>query len=255
LPAIALGAEIADIETDDEFILKDYFIKRLEMMPISQTTTAGDAGKLSLLAVNKTAAIQNVCAKSIVGGPPGLCEPNICIVKLHPGKFLRVRKFGIRSGKSGVDGRWFGVLAARYYSYEGGLPVLTSAPSVFNLGYKTYGTIGPLEPLRLAVSELLRRLAVVREGIQVQKTLAVKVEERQDGMVYIGMDGESWTLANLLAKYCYRLDPTIPDVRAYAPYIGEIGTLKIRHPDWKALVIKAIDAASGDLLAIDQKKK
>jgi DNA-directed RNA polymerase subunit L len=262
-----------DIETDDRFILADDFQKCIERIPILQEIDPDEfkTWKLTLNITNSTDEVISVKSGDIEISQRGEIIPtgeimsaNIPIMELHSINYLKISKMKIIQGLPKVDASKFAPVSNTRYEIldmvplahdaddEPGVSSMKQNPSKFHIGYTTYRNVKDpktiifrcCDSFTLSLTEFLQELGV----IEVDKTIShfseiLDVETRGPYTIFHFKE-ESWTLVNMLAKYCFLLDPEIPIVTpAIIHPSTEIGVIKIRHSDPIKIMIDAVSLA------------
>jgi DNA-directed RNA polymerase subunit L len=284
LPVKVLSFDLEDLETDDAYILPDVLVNQIGYIPIAQNdlissgnrqTAQAEISKASLLVVNNTTEIINVTTSDIKFAnttmSKELFDPQICITKLHPMKYLSIRKFKLIEGRGLENSGFFNLLANVRFSSAAVSSVLSAIPTSFTLGYTTYGNIDPLEPILMSCNELTRRLNLIKNGLSEAAMAAnldmktasnptskstsgilnnnqIQIEYQAGDMVHVIIENESWTLANLISSYCYKLQEDIPFVTPFvAPTLDNRAIIKIVFPQWRTLILDSIAHIIDDL--------
>lgn len=265
LDVVALSADVKDIETDDRYILPDVVISQLESLPINQEIEF-DANSLELKAINTSTEIRTVFSNSISISDKAssnsisvkdILSDNLFITKLHATKSIHIKHMKLIKGKALTDANSFTLLSNITYKILDINPKsqssLTSQPSKFKLGYTTSRNISAKKPIIMCCINLIDRLESILKELVTDNPhgFHVEIEDHPDNLHHIYIDNEYWTMANLLSKYCYLMDNQIPFV---APAIVHPSTnkayVKIKHNDWKNILIAAIKEAVEDLTIV-----
>ncbi len=193
-------------------------------------------------------------------------DDNILLMRLRPGKFLKLRNITIVSGTSAKDAGKFSLLNNIYYKpldiqpYDQftnkGTRSIEHDCKSFELQFTTCGNIMPREVMNAVHAKLSDDLADLKKKI----TLFASA---QQGTYYSGQDcevtytdevynfkfnGHYISELMLIAMCCYRLDETIPFCTATVERFDSIvGIVRIKHADATKLLLKAIDVCQADL--------
>jgi DNA-directed RNA polymerase subunit L len=244
-----------DIVTTDKFILNDHLKKRLELIPFQQNLKDIDNFKISLDIKNTSDDIMTVYSRNIIiADSKGnkldsdkYFSGSIPIIQLRSDKSLQVNKIGIVKGCGKNDSGKFNLLSNISYEILDVVPCeeskfektgqssLNSTPSHFKIGFTTYRNIDPKKVINLCCDCITDRLQNIQKelhNIKNETTIyfsdTLELEIRNDVKLY-HFKGEFWTIANIIARYCYLEFPEIKFVCA-----------SIIHPSKEESIVKII---------------
>lgn len=266
MPTWCLSFNEKKMETDDEFILSDLLYKNITLLPITQEideNTFSDC-KIKLFKFNNTTEIIDIKASDIIvesksKHPPLIPNANILIIRLRPGKFIKIDEFKFLHGRSFEHAGKFSLLnnvsfkqltPVNYDMYKKeGSRSIEYDPTDFHISFSTAGNILPKTIFNLIQSEFKRRLESIENKIKLY-------EESKENKLFFTSDnfevsfeheiyfykfmGEYITIPYMIAQKSYMLDN---DVLFCSPgvirYDSNVGFIKIKHPEPNTLLLKA----------------
>jgi hypothetical protein len=279
----------SDLSSDDRYILSDFIRKNIENIPINQDIEYFTAYKqnisISLYKLNTTTDIINIYSHDIVINKisqdgkitkqlrvEDYFAPNVVIISLHPGKYVKVSNIKITDGFTYENAGKFAsvanieydildVVPLQYNQYEDnvGKSSLVSNPTKFYISYTTYGNIAPKGIIKLCCDTLRDRLQIIYDElnkVDINKLLyysdILKIELKDD-LLYIYITNEFWSIGRLIAKYGYLEDNNIPFITAgiIHPSVNKC-YLKIKHAQPIELLKNAIKMAILDISIINE---
>ncbi len=193
-------------------------------------------------------------------------DDNILLMRLRPGKYLKLRNITIQTGTSAVDAGKFSLLnnimyepldMQPYDQFTGkGTRSIDHDCKSFQLEFTTCGNILPKEVMKLVHTKLSSDLTDLKKKIQLYINAG-------SGSYYSGQDCEV-TLRDdvynfkfighyiselaMIAMCCYKLDDNIPFCAATVErYDSIVGLLRIKHVDFTKIILKAIETCQKDL--------
>jgi len=106
MPVKILTATVADIETDEEFLIRDELLDRIHATPIDQNLKEDAVFKIDVLNNDTSKRIGHVYSSEILPlagsaqdfSAGRLCDTKFRIAELHPGKHLRVKNINVLIG-------------------------------------------------------------------------------------------------------------------------------------------------------------
>jgi hypothetical protein len=300
LPVKCLTFDEKALETDDEFILSDLLVKNINLIPIRQEINMSEYESYSmfLYKYNDTNNIISVKASDIrvvlneknknkkdtkkdkeshkdesknkgkdIPLDSLIPESNIIVIRLRPGKYIKITELSLIEGQSKTSASKFSLLNNVKYEptdmkpYDAltgtGTRSIEYDPKEFALAFTTAGNIQPSTVMKLLCDSLRNRLEKCKDK------LVTYIESKQTGKYYYanGLEievrddiyhykypGEYITIAYMLAQRCYMLDTNIQFCSpAIDRYDNEIGIVKLKHADPSKLLLKALDACIGDV--------
>jgi hypothetical protein len=276
LDTYCLHLEEKSLETNDDFILSDVFIKNINLIPINQELDMDEISKLSisLRVFNDSKDIIDVKASDIKIKNTNtnllISNDNIILMRLRPGKFINVTAFTVEVGKAKTYAAKFTLLNNVSYKITDVEPYdqfkNTGTRSIdadcknFDLSFTTSGNISPKIVINRLTKELNNQLNRCREKI-VNYSLT-------DGKYYFSNGLEVTTVGDVriykfineyitfnytVAHKCYLLDKNITYCsRSVSRYDNEVAIIKMTHPNCNKLLLSAIDEI---LLEVEQLRK
>jgi DNA-directed RNA polymerase subunit L len=151
-----------------------------------------------------------------------------------------------------VSGIYYDILSADTASAASSDSTMTSSPTRFKLGYRTYGNIEPKAVIVKTANTLLQRLATIASELDQAKKLPYFSECMEintvDKLTIISIKNETMTLANAISRYVYTIEPHILYV---APAIINTDVnkvlIKLNHSEPIKLAKLAVKALRADL--------
>lgn len=91
LPVKILHAEVSDIDTNEEYLIRDELLDRIRAIPINQSVNSDQKFTIDVVNTNKSQRINHVYSSQISGNEHGkLADKMYRIAELHVGRYLRV---------------------------------------------------------------------------------------------------------------------------------------------------------------------
>ncbi len=278
IPVISMHVEEEDIKTDDSFILADFLKKNIELIPFEQDLSDADVEnmRLSLSVENKTDEIITVYSGDLEIQQGKTKKPidnwlstTIPIIKLRPTLSLQINNIKLTRGVGKRDAGKFLLLSNISYKIMDVKPVeetkynktgessLNSAPKHFRLGFKTHRNVAPKKVMKECCDQISARLVALQAELTSIKSTTIvhfsdliDLESKGDVKIF-HFKNEYWTLANIMAKYCYLIDNAIPFVTSGIIHPStEESVLKIQHADPVKLINAAIKRILGDVATV-----
>jgi DNA-directed RNA polymerase subunit L len=269
--------EYKDVETTDPYILSDLLKKQVDLLPINQDMDYSDIS-LSLDIKNDTDYIIDVKAGDFVALKANkkinidrIISPLIVISKLRPGETLAIKNIKIKEGIGREDAGAFSNVSNIYFKpldieplnidKNIGKSSLVSNPTRFKLGYGCHrNTDSPLSILKRACDTLRKRLETIivdfkniKDGDEYYYSDLLQVETKKN-VKEVHFKNESWTIANIIARYCYTL--TDGHIKFVSPSIvhpeKDTAIIKIAHPEYNKIIIKAMLSIQDDLKIVEK---
>ncbi len=275
LPVRSLYFEDSALETNDRYLLIDYVRTTLSMIPILQDA---DMSKylIYLSVSNNTNKKINVTSgdiklvakgdkkKNNVSVSKLLNIPNITFYELGPNCTMRIKEITIVEGFAKDNAAAFSLLDNVSYSPIGLAPYdeekvsgTRTIPKDFRISFKTSGNVTPSYIFNLLADTFIARLNNAKDKLSTYNEQKTKEDYyiAENFEVIISDDeysfkfhGEYITMAFMLAKKCYLLDPSIlfcaPTINRYD---DEIGIVRLNHPDATGLLISAVDECINEI--------
>ena len=277
LPVVCLSLEEKALDTNDDFILSDVFIKNINLLPINQELSKDqtDTLSISLAITNDTNDIIDVKASDIKIKKHDISylipNANIIIIRLRPGKFINVSSFTIESGYGKHNAAKFSLLNNVTYAItdvvpydqftDTGVRSINADCKAFDISFTTASNITLQTVVKLLAAELTQQLTRCREKIATYATdnssyyFANGLEVTTVGEVRVyKFFNEYITLNYMIAHKCYLLDKNIVYCsRSVNRYDNEIAIIKMIHPNCNKLLLAAIDELLSDVELVRSK--
>jgi DNA-directed RNA polymerase subunit L len=272
-----------DWASDDKYILSDFLKTNLEHIPINQDQNY-DSIVIYLYKINTTDDTINIYShdlvmekhdkngKIVVLPTSDYLAPNIAIIKLQSGKYIKISNIKIITGLTYENAGKFAAVSATEYEILDVIPLyqskaefsgnssLVSNPSKFKIGYTTYGNISnPKSILMHCCDTLIERIQLIKNELELVNTKELDIAyfsnkmkiEQDKGILLIYIENESWSVGRLISKYCYLEDSNIPFVTAgiIHPSVNKC-CIKIKHLQPIIILKKAIEKIIIDLTII-----
>lgn len=272
----------SNIQCDDEFILgmNDLLMKNLSLVPVYQTgdfIDSFDNYKTFLNVYNNTNDVIDVkvsdieCYSKKNKSTDSLLsklvpDSNITLIRLRPGKFLKLTSIVLQSGKACDNYAKFSLLNNVKYApldidpYDQFTKKGTKSIEVdckqFALEFTTCGNISPHDTISKVVDVLSADLLDIKKKITIYSGVkldtyyrgeACEVEISDDVYNY-KFPGHYITVVCAIAMRCFKLDENILFCSATVErFDSVIGIIRIKHANPNKIVIAAIDACLEDL--------
>jgi DNA-directed RNA polymerase subunit L len=244
MPIKHLTASLVDIKTTDPYIVAEAILKRLEMIPISQSVH--EDAKFSLRTENNSNRYADVLSSEIKLNGVATSKhitPSIPICDINSGCSFSINDISVKESYGYANARVsIGRIAYEIIGTDFNQPPTNSVPTNFHLEIETPGIIDPVEMVRKAIDNLFARLAAIDYD---QSTVI------EFNMSKLTILNETHTIGRLVSWYMYQIDPTIEYVacRTLHPSKREC-VIDIRHPDSSSLYRQAVAAIKDDLAAL-----
>jgi DNA-directed RNA polymerase subunit L len=106
-----LDVEIEDIDTDEEYLIRDEFRDRVNLIPIDQSINEDSTFIIDFVNTDASVPWTRVYSKDIHGAP---CDERFSIAELRPGKHLLVSDIYVREGFGYENAKYSPVCGVRY---------------------------------------------------------------------------------------------------------------------------------------------
>ena len=106
-----LDVEIEDIDTDEEYLIRDEFRDRINLIPIDQSINVDSTFTIDMVNTDTNAPWSRVYSEDIHGAP---CDGNFSIAELRPGKHLKVTDIYVSEGYGYENAKFSPVSGIRY---------------------------------------------------------------------------------------------------------------------------------------------
>jgi hypothetical protein len=198
-------------------------------------------------------------------------ESNSLVVRLRPGKYLKVNHLLFERGMQKDDAARFSLLNNIRYkpidiipynifaktTEERGTRSIEHDSKEFNIQFTTCGNITPKEVIKLVYNRLNKELNLIKDRLmKYSKTDITKKYYNDEGIEVANKNelytytlyGQYLTTVNMISQRCYLLEPSILYcAQAVKRFDNEIGIIRLIHADPNKLLISAIDACLDDL--------
>lgn len=273
----SMDVDEGNIITDDKFILGDVLKKRIELIPFQQKIDDINDLKISLTVENKTDDLMTVYTRHMTITDKKnksldiekYFSMNIPIIQLRSNTSLEVKNINIVKGCGKKDAGKFCLLSNIYYEildvkpfeeskYEKkGQSSLNSNPEHFKIGYTTHRNIEPKKIMTMCCDGITNRLSAIQlalANIKNDTTVyfsdLIELESKGDVKLY-HFKGEYWTIANIIARYCFLEFKDIKFVCACIIHPStEESIVKIRHPESVKIINAAIEHILADIAIV-----
>jgi DNA-directed RNA polymerase subunit L len=269
----SMSVNINDIITDDKFILSDYLKKNIELVPLTQIEDCKGLS-FSVNKINKTDDIICIYTRDIeVSDKSGkkldnekYFSTNIPLIKLRSGNSLEIKNIFIDRGCAKQDAGKYCLLSNLSYEILDVIPLeenkygktgessLVSLPKHFRISYKTHRNIEPKTIMHICCDLIIKRFNdILNELVNIKNDSnshfsdLIELETKGDIKFY-HFKREYWTIANIIARYCYNEYKDIKFVCACIihPSVEE-SIVKIRHPNSLKLLTESIKKITADI--------
>jgi len=234
----AMFAEYASMETNDPILIPEMVLLRLRMIPIDQKIDLN--AKFELIATNTTDTVRDVKSSEIMRLGESKAKPvfneTFTICTLAPGMSISISPIIIRQEFGFTSGDGMHVVAVQTVSravdqkpintFEpeaGGLSSRVANPRVWEIIFKTIGTMTPDEIIRAACDSIIDRVSKV-------KALLYSIVNNADEYL-LTINGESDTIGNLFMRTICDLYPDITAVAYSCESVGRGVTIRVRCDD------------------------
>ena len=243
MPIKHLTVSLTDIKTTDPYVIGEAIRKRIEMIPISQSTDED-----SVFAVrfeNNTDGYIDVSSSEIkLNGVASSKDilPSIPICDINSGTSFTindirvVESYGFDNSRASI-----GRVAYEMIDQDFTVPSVMSEPTSFRLEVETAGVINPVEMVKKAIDNLISRLDQIDYSLNVVEFDIYKLT----------IPNETHSIGRLLSWYVYQKEPTIKYVASRVPHPSQRECiLDIHHPQGEALCKKAVEDIKNDLVSL-----
>ena len=270
-----------DIESDDRYILTDHLRNNIEMIPFLQEikNTEADELNISLHVENKTDDTITVYSRDIIihDKQKKLLDNSdyftttIPIAQLKAGKFLTVKNITIVTGVGKTNAAKFALLSNIEYEIldvkpldvtkfsRNGESSLMSSPSHFAMAITTHRNINVKRVMPMCCDAIIKTLSGIKDALKnIKETDVVyfsdiiELETKGDVKLY-HLKGEYWTIANIIARYCYMACPDIAFVCSSIIHpLTEESIVKIKHTDSLKILHESVESIIADIQIINK---
>jgi hypothetical protein len=285
LLTLCISAEEKNIITDDKFIgdALDGLIKNINLLPVKQELINSD--KLDKLDVylhkyNDTNDIIDITiddfkikdsAGKSVNIEEVFPETNIIVIRLRPGRYIKINNMFFEKGYSKNNAAKFSLLNNIIYYPTDIMPFDIHAKdekkrgvrsadynsSSFFIKFITCGNIAPKTVINKMIDTISENLNIIKSRIEkynksedIKKYYSdegIEVFNKNDVLHYV-FSGQYLTMMNMISQRCYMLDSTIPFITGGVErFDTNTGIIKIMHADPNNLLLQAIESCFKDL--------
>ena len=201
-------------------------------------------------------------------------ETNCLVVRLRPGKYIKINHLFFEKGMQKDDASKFSLLNNITYQpldikpydiyaktdSEKGTRSIEHDCKEFKITFATCGNIEPTHVIELLYNRLTQELnAIKQKVIKYSQSDVSKKYYTDEGIEVTNINnivtytiyGQYLTTMNMLSQRCYVLDTSISFCcSAVKRYDSEIGIIKLTHADPNKLLITAIDSCIQDMKMI-----
>jgi DNA-directed RNA polymerase alpha subunit len=266
IPTYCLDVLDTDIESNDEFILNDMLTKNINLLPVKQEIKDPEKASASLNISNNTNQIIDITSSDIQCEGCEIVDDNIIVIRLRPGKHLKIKKLSIIRGYGKKRSDKFSLLNnVQYWPIDHepydiksntGERSINKDPTEFYISCTTCGNIQLKTLVNLLNEELTERLTKILDLLtEYSKQEGQKFYYSQDLIVSVSdklymykFPGEYITLCYMIAQKCYLLDPNVNYVAPSTErYDNENGIIRINHAAPNKLIISAVKECLKDV--------
>jgi DNA-directed RNA polymerase subunit L len=279
LPVYSMNVMEENIDSDDRYILVDYLRNNIEMIPFQQEITdkEADGFDISLHIENKTDDTIMVYSRDIqihdkqkkILDNADYFTTTIPIVQLKAGKYLTIKNINVVKGVGKTHAAKFALLSNIEYEILDVKPLevskfnrtgessLMSSPKHFAMALTTHRNINVKRVMPMCCEAIIKTLSGIRSALKPIKETdlvyfsdIIELETKGDVKLY-HLKGEYWTIANIIARYCYLEHPDISFVCSSIVHpLTEESMVKIKHSETLKILDAAIEAIIDDITII-----
>lgn len=243
IPVKHLTVSLTGIKTTDPYIIGETIRKRIEMIPISQSTNR-DAVFAVKFENNTDEYIDILSSEIKLNGmvPTKDVLPFIPICDINSGTSFSINDIHVVESYGYDNSRVsIGRVAYEILDQDFSRPSLTSTPSTFRLEIETPGVYNPTELVLKALDGLTERL----DAIDYTKSIV------EFGIYKLSIMNETYTIGKLLSWYIYQAEPTIKYVASRVPHPSQRECIiDIHHPSGQELCERAVKSIKDELKAL-----
>ncbi len=265
-----------NIVSNDKFILTDYLKKNIELIPFMQDIDEKEASnlKLSIDVHNTTDKIMQIYSSHIVCNGKSsekYITQTIPITTLRPTKKLIASDITLCYGNGKEDIGKFSSFSNIKYKIMDVKPLnvtrynrvgessMVSKPTHFFISITTHRNASTKKIMKQCITgviadmrEYQKDFGNIKKGDITYFSEILELEVTGNIHIY-HFKGQYWTMANLLSKYCYLEDESIPFVCSSIIHPSrEESLLKIKHTDSVSVINNAFKKALADFEYINK---
>jgi len=251
-----LACKENSIETNDKSIIKHELTLRIRQISILQSVKMDATFKLNK--TNSSDSVINIYSHDIVNSKEAVVfEKNIILMRLMPGKTIRINNIYIEEGNGRTNARHMlcsGIpvcksIGLEYYNSYTGTGVKSSEvdPKSNQLIFTTNGNIDSIELLKRAIEALISKIKKLFDYVTI-----ITVGEKNE--VYL--NGQTYTVANILTEAIDHVEPQLKYNSNCEDYNNSISVYKltvIGNFDINKLLVDAQNYALENLNHINSK--
>ena len=243
MPIRHLTVALPDIKSTDPYIIGEAIRKRVEMIPISQSTDLESV--FSLRVENNSNTYADVMSTEIKLNGSSTSKdvlPMIPICDINSTKSISISDIHVIESCGYDNARVsIGRVAYEILDADFNVPSINSDPSKFRLELETPGVIDPLQVIIKGVDNLIQRI----EAIDYEQSIT------EFDIFKLSISNETYSIGQLMSYYIYKEEPTIKYVanRIKHPSQREC-IIDVHHSSGKDLCKKAADKIKTDLQTI-----
>lgn len=260
------------VEITDPYVLSDFLKKQIQLIPINQDVDY-ESYDISLYVENKTTEIVDVTTANFVISKKSksisvteIMEDNIWLCRLRPLEKIHIKKMTIVTGIGRQDAASFSPtsnvtyrILDHDYNEEKNISSLMANPTKFFIRYATHrNTREPLGIMSSLCDSLLERFNRIRTDLEKippkenSYNSDLLTLETNGNIRSLMINGENWTVSNLIARMCYVLTDT--NIKLVTPYNKhhekEMVGVKLIHPEFLKLLINACKKAADEITEV-----
>lgn len=261
IPVLIMDFDTDNIFTDDDYIIGYEIQKRINLIAIRQISNL----HLELNAKNETDEIIPVFSRDIKEVAPESKNNEIIfsatniICYLRPGKMLKITNIGIKSGTSYIDGAAYSFPGKMGYECidvkESAKSSLIAEPTAYKLTIPRQKFVEPVHIVKLALSTLKYKLERIEQHVKnnIEEFYSVDNVEitRMKDLTRYKLIGETYTIGNMLARYGYLSDPSMPHIHCIKKHPSHNYVfVEIHHPDPKSIMLQSIESCKKEITSV-----
>lgn len=250
IPVKRLEVKRENIITNDPNILEDFVIQRISVIPIKQTVR--EDAKLTLGFMNDESKSTEITTSQIKTGLTSpIFDDSISITLLEPKCFLEIKEINVikgygrdfaghnatcRSACVPVDQEPLDQITGK------GTPSSLSDPRAHKISFHTNGSMEPKDIVKLACSELIKRLGEIYANSNFHKS---------EDIHRLVIPGEDDATGNMIMKTICDINPEISACTYSVDLVNKVLTIDIRSDDPSGILKSAIEKATKELKKIE----
>ena len=243
MPIRHLTVALTDIKSTDPYIISESIRKRIEMIPISQSTDMN--AMFSLKYENDTNTYVDVMSTDIkLNGVSKTDDitPMIPICDINSKKSISISDIQVTESCGYDNSRsTIGRVAYEILDCDFSIASINSNPTKFRLELEMAGVMNPLDILKKSIHNLIDRINYIDFDNSITEF----------GIFKLTILNETYSVGQLMSYYIYKEEPSINYVanRIKHPSIREC-IIDVHHPAGKSLCEKATKSIVKDLQSL-----